>query len=101
MKNEMKFTGIIIEILEVTQTSKEKKVEFIVEEQVDSYPQKVKFYIYGDEKVDKFKKYNKVGANVEISFNFKTNYVVATDTHYTSIEAWKVFKAEEISAEPF
>jgi hypothetical protein len=101
MKNEFKFTGIIIEILQVTQTSKEKKVEFIVEEQVDSYPQKVKFYIYGDEKIDKFKKYNKVGANVEISFNFKTNYVVATDTYYTSIEAWKVFKAEEVNAEPF
>ena len=101
MKNEFKFTGIIIEILAVTQTSKEKKVEFIVEEQVDGYPQRVKFYIYGDEKVDKFKKYNKEGANVEISFNFRTNYVVATDTHYTSIEAWKVFKAEEVNAEPF
>jgi len=101
MKNEFKFTGIIIEILDVIQTSKEKKVEFIVEEQVDNYPQSVKFYIYGDEKVDKFKKYNKVGANVEISFNFKTNYVVATDTHYTSMEAWNVFKPKEVSAEPF
>jgi predicted nucleic acid-binding protein len=101
MKHEFKFTGIIIEILDVTQTSKEKKVEFIVEEQVDKYPQSVKFYIYGDEKVDKFKKYNKVGANVEISFNFKTNYVVATDTHYTSIEAWNVFKPKEVSAVPF
>jgi hypothetical protein len=101
MKNEMKFTGIIVEIFDVIQTSKEKKVEFIVEEQGDQYHQTVKFYIYGDEKVDKFKKYNKEGANVEISFNFRTNYVVATDTHYTSIEAWKVFKAEEVSAEPF
>ena len=97
MKNEMKFTGIITDILDVTKTTKEKRIEFIVKEQVDQYPQSVKFSIYGDEKVDKFVKYNKLNASVEVSFNFRTTEW--NDKHFTSIEAWKVFKAE--TAEPF
>lgn len=99
MKNEMKFTGIITDILDVTKTTKEKRIEFIVKEQVDQYPQSVKFSIYGDEKVDKFLEYNKVNAIVEVSFNFSTKYVVETDTHYTNMQAWMVKKAE--TAEPF
>jgi hypothetical protein len=99
MKNEMKFTGIITDILDVTKTTKEKTIEFIVKEQVDQYPQSVKFSIYGDEKVDKFLEYNKVNAIVEVSFNFSTNYVVATDTHYTNMKARYIKKAE--TAEPF
>ena len=97
MKNELKFTGIITNILEVIQVGNTKKIEFIVEEQVDKYPQSVKFSIYGDEKVDKFVKYNKLNASVEVSFNFKTTEW--NEKHFTSIEAWKVFKAETV--EPF
>ena len=101
MKNELKFTGIITDILDVmiVGQAKEKKVEFIVKEQVDKNPQSVKFYIYGNEKVDNFVKYNKPNASVEVSFNFRTNYVVATDNHFTSMEAWMVKKAETV--EPF
>lgn len=99
MKNEMKFTGIITDILDVTKTTKEKRIEFIVKEQVDQYPQSVKFSIYGDEKVDKFLEYNKVNAIVEVSFYFSTNYVVATDTHYTNMQARYINKAK--SSEPF
>ena len=97
MKNEMKFTGVITNILEVIQVGNTKKIEFIVEEEVDKYPQSVKFSIYGDEKVDKFVKYNKLNAGVEVSFNFKTTEW--NEKHFTSIEAWKVFKAETV--EPF
>ena len=97
MKNEMKFTGIITNILDVTKTTKEKRIEFIVTEEVAQYPQSVKFSIYGDEKVDKFVKYNKLNASVEVSFNFKTTEW--NEKHFTSIEAWKVFKAETV--EPF
>ena len=99
MKNEMKFTGIITNILDVTKTTKEKRIEFIVTEEVAQYPQSVKFSIYGDEKVDKFLEYNKLNSSVEVSFNFSTNYVVATDTHYTNMQARYINKA--ISAELF
>ena len=99
MKNEMKFTGVITDILDVmiVGQAKEKKVEFIVKEQVDKNPQSVKFYIYGNEKVDNFVKYNKPNASVDVSFSFRTTEW--NDKHFTSIEAWKVFKAE--TAEPF
>lgn len=97
MKNELKFTGIITNILEVIQVGNTKKVEFIVKEQVDKNPQSVKFYIYGNEKVDNFVKYNKPNASVEVSFNFRTTEW--NEKHFTSIEAWKVFKAETV--EPF
>lgn len=99
MKNEMKFTGIISNILDVIQVGKTKKIEFIVTEEVDQYPQSVKFSIYGDEKVDKFEKFNKLNAKVDVSFNFRTTEW--NEKHFTSIEAWKVFKAESVSAEPF
>ena len=88
----MKFTGIITNILEVIQVGNTKKIEFIVTEEVAQYPQSVKFSIYGDEKVDKFVKYNKLNASVDVSFNFRTTEW--NDKHFTSIEAWKVFKAE-------
>lgn len=97
MKNELKFTGVITNILDVIQVGNTKKIEFIVTEEVAQYPQSVKFSIYGDEKVDKFVKYNKVNAIVEVSFNFKTTEW--NEKHFTSIEAWKVFKAETV--EPF
>ena len=97
MKNELKFTGVITNILDVIQVGNTKKIEFIVTEEVAQYPQSVKFSIYGDEKVDKFVKYNKLNASVEVSFNFRTTEW--NDKHFTSIEAWKVFKAE--TEEPF
>lgn len=99
MKNELKFTGIITNILDVIQVGNTKKIEFIVEEQVEKHPQSVKFQIFGDEKVDKFIKYNKINSIVDVSFNFRTNEW--NDKHFTSIEAWKVFKSETVSAEPF
>ena len=97
MKNELKFTGVITYILDVIQVGNTKKIEFIVTEEVAQYPQSVKFSIYGDEKVDKFVKYNKLNASVEVSFSFKTTEW--NEKHFTSIEAWKVFKAETV--EPF
>ena len=93
----MKFTGIITNILDVIQVGNTKKIEFIVTEEVAQYPQSVKFSIYGDEKVDKFVKYNKLNASVDVSFSFRTTEW--NDKHFTSIEAWKVFKTETV--EPF
>ena len=92
MKNELKFTGIITNILDVIQVGNTKKIEFIVTEEVAQYPQSVKFSIYGDEKVDKFVKYNKLNASVDVSFNFRTTEW--NEKHFTGIEAWMVKKTE-------
>jgi hypothetical protein len=97
MKNEMKFNGKITNILEVIEVGANKKIEFVVTETEGQYPQAVKFWIFGTEKVDKFLQYNKVDQEVEVLFNFKTNEWQGK--YFTSIDAWRVNKVE--STEPF
>ena len=67
----------------------------------EQYPQTLKLQINKD-KAENFLKYNKVGQKVDVSINLRgrewTNpkgEVVVFNT----IEAWKVFKAEDVTAE--
>jgi len=53
------------------------------------------FDVFGEEKVTNFEKYNKVGNVVKVDFNVKTNEW--KDKYFTSLDAWKVFKAEGVS----
>ena len=53
------------------------------------------FELFGDEKVDNFEKYNKVGSVVDVDFNVSTNEW--KDKYYTSLQAWKVFKSDTSS----
>jgi len=92
----MKVTGKIDKIGEVTEgTSKAgrawKKVEFVLTTP-DQYNNLYAFTIFGEDKVDKFIKYNKVGGNVDVDFNVETREY--NDKYYTNLQAWKVFKAE-------
>ena len=66
-----------------------KKVEFVITTD-DQYPQDVKFEIVKD-KIDNFIKYNKVGDDVQVSFNVRGNEY--KEKYYVSLTAWKVFKA--------
>jgi len=50
------------------------------------------FEIFGDEKVENFLKYNKVGQKVDVSFNVQTNEWQGK--YFTSLQAWKVFGAK-------
>lgn len=96
---ELKLTGKIKTIKEVVSgTSKSggewKKVEFVISNN-DSYQgaeQEFCFEIFGAEKVDKFMQYNKVGDVVDVDFNIRTNEW--NGRHYTSLQAWNVFKAD-------
>ena len=56
------------------------------------------FDLFGDEKVDKFLQYNKVGQSVDVSFNIRSKEY--KEKYYTSLDAWKVFKSdsEEVKA---
>lgn len=99
----MKLTGKISNILPtesgVSKDGKEwKKVVFaiaITENLQDGreIENKVAFEIFGAEKVDKFLQYNKVGYNVDVEFNIKSNEY--NNKFYTSLSAWKVSKVEE------
>jgi len=101
----MEITGSIEKILTLesgtTKDGKEwQKQSFIVanNEGYDNKKQIFCFEIFGEEKVTNFNKYNKVGDVVKVDFNISTNEW--KERYFTSLQAWKVFKAEQLSATP-
>ena len=93
--SELKVTGTITKVLEVEQgTSKAgkewQKLSFILDTKTE-YNNIYCFEMFGEEKVNQFNQYNKVGDDVEVSFNVSTNEW--KDKYFTSLSAWKVFKA--------
>ena len=68
-----------------------KKVNFVVanNEGYNDQEQLFCFEIFGEEKVDKFMQYNKLGDKVEVSFNIRTNEYKGK--YYTSLQCWKCF----------
>jgi len=85
--------GIIEKILEV-QTGEKKdgsgqweKQQFIVRTQ-EQYNNLYCFEIFGDQKVDNFAKFNKVGQEVTVEFNVNTSE--HQGKYYTTLSAWKI-----------
>lgn len=75
-----------------------KKVTFVVETS-DDYNNIYPFTIFGEEKVDKFLQYNKVGYSVDVDFNISAREW--QDKYFVDLQAWKVFKAQgEASNQP-
>lgn len=92
----MKVTGKITEINEVTSGTSAagkvwQKLTFLLET-TEEYNNLYCFEVFGDEKVEQFAKYNKVGQEVDVSFNVQTNEYKGK--YYTSLQSWKIFKAE-------
>lgn len=50
------------------------------------------FEVFGNEKVENFNKYKKVGQNVTVEFNVNCNEY--NGKYYTTLSAWKISKAE-------
>jgi len=101
----MEITGKITKVLEtVSGTSsagKEwSKLSFIVTNQ-DGYEgadADYCFEVFGEEKVEKFSKFNKIGDEVDVKFNIRTNEFKGK--YYTSLQSWSVFKAEAVEEAP-
>ena len=98
----MKVTGKITKVLDTQKgtsaSGKEwQKLSFILETTED-YNNLYCFEVFGDEKVEQFLKYNKVGQEVDVSFNVQTNEYKGK--YYTSLQSWKIFKAEAGEATP-
>ena len=72
-----------------------KKLTFVVSnnEGYEGREQVFAFEIFGDEKVGNFVKYNKLGQDVEVSYNIKCNAWTkdGKTSYFTSLDAWKVF----------
>jgi len=65
-----------------------KKCGFAVETKGE-YPKSVYFTVFGEEKVDNLLKFNKVGQNVDVSFNVESREY--DGKYYTDLNAWKIF----------
>lgn len=92
-----KVTGKIIEILPTEKgTSKHgkdwKKLTFAIDTN-EQYNNIIAFEVFGDEKVENFLKYNKVGKTVDVEFNLSSNKW--KDRYFTSASAWKISKAND------
>ena len=107
--SDFKVTGKIEKVMDVESgTSKAgnewKKTSFVLKTEGE-YNNLYVFDVFGEEKVDNFMQYNKVGSDVEVSFNVRTNEY--KEKYYVSLDAWKIFKAtadvkeEETSDLPF
>ena len=94
--SELKVTGEIVKILPVesgvSNAGKDwKKINFVVNTGAEYNPE-ICFEIFGDDKVDKFLKYNKVGDNVDVDFNVSSREY--NGKYYHNIGAWRVFKSD-------
>ena len=91
--SELKITGNITKVLELQKgTSKAgkdwQKLNFLVQTDAE-YNNYYFFEIFGEDKIEKFNKWNKVGSKVTIGFNVKTNEF--NGKYYTSLVAWNIF----------
>ena len=98
----MEVKGKITKVLEkqsgVSKADKEwVKLSFILET-TEEYNNVYCFEVFGTERVENFEKYNKVGQEVEVSFNVSTNEW--NGKYFTSLQAWKIFKADGVAEIP-
>jgi hypothetical protein len=100
----MKVTGKITKVLE-KQTGKSPKGEWVKQlfilDNNANYNNIFCFEIFGQEKVENFAKYNKLGDVVEVEFNVSTNEWQGK--YFTSLQAWKIMKAktDDVQDAPF
>ena len=85
--------GVIEKILEVQKGAKKdgsgdwEKQLFLLRTQ-EQYNNLYCFEIFGDQKVDNFAKFNKVGQEVTVEFNVNTSEYQGK--YYTTLSAWKI-----------
>lgn len=93
-----KVRGKITQINEVlsgnNQKGEWKKLSFLLDNG-EKYNNTFSFDLFGADKVDTFLKYNKEGKEVDVSFN--VNCREYQGRYYTSLDAWKVFTAKEMT----
>jgi len=88
--------GKITTVLEVesgtSKAGKEWKKQSFVIDTGDQFNPLVCFSLFGEEKIENFAKYNKVGDEVEVSFNVSSREF--SGKYYHNLDAWKLNKAE-------
>jgi len=84
--------GKITKILEVesgtSKAGKEWKKQTFVIDTGDQYNPEIAFSVFGDEKVEKLTKYNKVGDEVKVCFNASSRE--HNGRYYHNLDAWRI-----------
>ena len=100
--SELKVKGKIVKILEVekvtSKAGKEWQKQNFVIDTGDKYLPEICFQLFGDEKIENLKKYNKVGQEVEVSFNVSSREF--SGRYFHNLDAWKIVKASEEIVSP-
>lgn len=98
--SELKVTGKITAINAVeegtSKAGKEWQKQTFVIDTGDQFNNIICFQVFGVEKCENLTKYNKVGDNVDVSFNVSSREF--NGKYYHNIDAWKVFKADATGA---
>ena len=92
----MKISGKITKVLQkITGQKKDSSGEWVKQSFVidtgEQYNNIICFETFGADKVEKFNQYNNVGDSVDVEFNINCNEWEGK--YYTSLQSWKVFKA--------
>ena len=75
-----------------TKDGKEWQKQSYLVTTTDQYNNLYCLEVFGSENVEKLTKYNKVGDNVKVQFNVKTNEWKGK--YFTSLQSWRIEKAE-------
>ena len=100
--SDLKIKGKIVKILEVekgtSKAGKEWKKQNFVIDTGSQYNPEVCFQLFGDEKIENLKKYNKVGQEVEVHFNVSSREY--NGRYFHNLDAWKIVKASQEIVSP-
>lgn len=88
----MEVTGKIIQVLEpqsgVSKAGKNWTKRYYVLETQESYPRKIAFYAFGEDRVNQFDAIAKPGSSVRLSFDIECREY--NGRWYTDIAGWKI-----------
>ena len=100
--SDLKITGTIDKILKLekgtSKAGKDWQKQSFVLDTGEEFNNLICFSLFGEQKCDNFKKFNKVGDHVEVSFNLSSREF--NDKWYHNLDAWKVFKTDLTHSEP-
>lgn len=95
--SDLKFEGKLTFVTEVKEISTTQKLSFLIET-LGEHSRKVGFDIWGSDKIGNFLEYNKIGDEIEVSFNASSKE--HNGSIYTNLIAWKVLKIKKDGSSP-
>ena len=100
--SELIITGKIDKFLPIekgtTKDGKEWQKQNYLVTTTDQYNNLYCLEVFGAENVEKLTKYNKVGDNVKVQFNVKTNEWKGK--YFTSLQSWRIEKDTNLDTNP-